>query len=89
MQIILLNYIHYLALIQSKNDSVTQYAVPHDRIEHFGQNDFEHFIRQVVAKEQYFGVKEAPKVQEEIIEYSSHRKFKVPTTKDSNFFLRR
>jgi hypothetical protein len=41
-----------------------------------------------VAKEQYFGVKEAPKVQEEIIEFFT-RKFKVPAKKDSKFFLER
>src|SRR4051812_41285843 len=78
----------FSALLQSKNDSVTQYAVPPEHIEHFGQSDFEQFIRQMVAKEEYFGPTKAPKVQAKIIDYFT-RQFKVHSKRDSQFYLER
>lgn len=66
---------------------MAQYAVPLDKISSYGEADFEMFVRDVVAKEEYFGAK-AQKVQKEIIKYFS-KEYDVPTKKDNTFWLHR
>nr|CAD2185501.1 unnamed protein product [Meloidogyne enterolobii] len=76
-------------LIQSKNSSVTQFSVPLERIKHFGQNDFNHIVREMVAKNKYFGEEIAKIVQEKIISFYT-KEYKInDRIKDNNFFLER
>jgi hypothetical protein len=72
-------------LIQQRD---TQFAVPPNRRPFYGQADFDLFVRQVVAKSEYFGEKAAAKVQQEIIDFFT-AKHKMPANKDNKFYLER
>lgn len=66
---------------------MTQYAVPTDRRDSFGAEHFEAFVRDVVAKEQYFGTK-AAQIQRQIVQFFGQQ-FDVPEKKDASFWLER
>uniref|UniRef100_A0A1I8BEG1 Carboxylic ester hydrolase n=1 Tax=Meloidogyne hapla TaxID=6305 RepID=A0A1I8BEG1_MELHA len=73
-------------LIQLKNSSVTQFVVPFEKIEYFGQKDFNNIVKEMVAKNKYFGEKI---VQEKIISFYT-KEYKINNRKkDNNFFLER
>ncbi|KAL3101961.1 hypothetical protein niasHS_003370 [Heterodera schachtii] len=74
-------------LIQRQNDSLTQYVVPSEKIGTYGATDFEAFVREVVAKEQYFG-QNAKQVQGKIAKFFGEE-YEMPKEKDSAFWLER
>uniref|UniRef100_A0A914HX89 Carboxylesterase type B domain-containing protein n=1 Tax=Globodera rostochiensis TaxID=31243 RepID=A0A914HX89_GLORO len=74
-------------LLHLRNDTLTQYVVPKQKIATYGRVDFEAFVRDVVAKDKYFGQK-AKQIQEEIIKFFGEE-YEVPKKKDNAFWLQR
>ena len=62
--------------------------IPRSQFNNYGPNEFEYFIRQVIAKDEFFGANEADQVAKEIVQFFSTYE-NIPLAKrDSQFYLK-